>query len=575
MRTPKYNFSNVVSARLRFDVAYKLADNTNTYNDTLKVKLTTNCGTSWTNIYAKGGSTLATAGGTGYPLFTPLSNEWRRDTIDITGLTAGQGNVMFSFVNHGHYGQGIYLDNINLFFPAPTASFSTPPPVCPSVAVTFTNASLGAGSYSWSFPGGAPATSTLTNPSITYSAGGTYSAILTAYNGTTGIALTKTFVINSTPTIAVNNQTICAGGTATILAAGAGTYSWSTGFNGNPLIVNPPVYTVYTVTGTLLGCTNTKTVSVTIGSQLGIFITPSQATVCSGGASTLTASGAVNYTWSNNSNANPIVITPTSNATYSILGTNGLCSGTTIITVSVVATPSLNLSVSPSATFCAGNSATLTAAGAYSAYTWVTPTVVAASMSVSPLVNTTYTVFATAAGGCSTSSIVAVTVKPLPVTVISGTNESCVGCADGITEVLASGGQAPYTYQWLPVGGTASTVIGYVAGCYSVNVTGANACVTQASICIGSGISTGIQKLNGNNLSGLTIYPNPAHDFIKIEGQGLNFSYTIYNSLGQVILEKTINQNMAFIQINDLAKGLYSIVVEHGNEKLRQKIIIN
>jgi PKD repeat protein len=45
MRTPKYNCTNVVSARLRFDVAYKVLNNVE--SDTLRVNVTTNCGTSW------------------------------------------------------------------------------------------------------------------------------------------------------------------------------------------------------------------------------------------------------------------------------------------------------------------------------------------------------------------------------------------------------------------------------------------------------------------------------------------------------------------------------------------------
>jgi serine protease len=573
MRTPKYSFANVVSAHLRFDVAYKEFDNV--YSDSLQVKLTTNCGTSWTSMYFKGGSALSTSPGTLQAnLFVPLAAEWRRDSIDITALSAGQANVMASFINHGHYGQAMYLDNINLFFPAPTTNFIVPPPVCPSVAVTFTNTSSGAATYTWNFQGGSPATSTLTNPTITYTAGGVYTASLTAQNGTTTILLTKTLSINSTPVIAVNNQTICAGGQATVTASGAGTYSWSNGFNGNPLLVNPAINTVYTVTGTLLGCVNTNTVSVTIGSQLAIFIAPSQPTVCSAGASTLSASGAVNYTWSTGANSIAIVVTPTANSTYSIIGTNGACTGTSVITITVVPTPSMNISASPSASICLGQTATLTASGAYSAYTWVTPTVNAASMTVSPAANTTYTVYATAAGGCATNSVFAVVIKPLPVAAVTMTNATCGACPDGQAQVVASGPAGPFTYQWLPVGGTGSFVSGFTQGCYSVNVNGANGCTVQNTICVGAdSISTGVKAFQ-QKFASLLIYPNPAHDHLFIEYQG-TFNYSLYNNLGQLIIERNSNQNMAFVQTNDLSKGVYTIVVEQGNEKIRKKLIIN
>lgn len=60
-------------------------------------------------------------------------------------------------------------------------------------AVTFTDTSTGdPTSWSWSFPGGTPATSTAQNPVITYAAKGTYSVSLTASNSSTSNQETKT-----------------------------------------------------------------------------------------------------------------------------------------------------------------------------------------------------------------------------------------------------------------------------------------------------------------------------------------------------------------------------------------------
>lgn len=50
-------------------------------------------------------------------------------------------------------------------------------------SVTFTNSSSNATSYSWSFPGGNPSTSTQTNPIVTYANTGNYTATLTASDG--------------------------------------------------------------------------------------------------------------------------------------------------------------------------------------------------------------------------------------------------------------------------------------------------------------------------------------------------------------------------------------------------------
>jgi subtilisin family serine protease len=571
MRTPRYDFTSVASAHLRFDVAYKEFDNV--YSDTLRVKLSNNCGSTWSYFYTKGGSVLSTNPGTLQAnTFTPTAGQWRTDSIDITAFSAGQANIMASFENHGRYGQALYLDNINLFFPAPVANFNTPPPVCAGTSVSFTNTTTGATSYTWNFPGASPATSTLTNPSTTYTSGGIFTASLTALNGTTTITVTKTLSINGIPTVAVNNQTICSGGTATLNATGAQTYSWSTGFVGNPLLVTPPTNTVYSVTGNSLGCISSTTVSVTIGSQLSVFITPSQPSVCAGGTSTLTASGAVSYTWNNNSNATAIVVTPTSSTTYSIIGSNGACTGTTLLTVTVVPTPTISVSTVPSQTICLGKTATLTANGSYTNYTWVTPTVNASSVTVSPSVNTSYTVYASAAGGCNTSSVVNMVIKPVPNAATTTTNASCQGCPDGIAEVVASGGVGPYTYQWLPVGGTQSVVNGFTDGCYTVVVTGANSCSTSTTACVGFDITTGLKS---NSIgSNLLIYPNPASAYVTIEYNGVIFNCSMYNNLGQLVIEKNVNQNSAFISTGELAKGVYTIVIEQGKEKFRRKLVI-
>src|SRR5690606_13619275 len=106
--------SNSASVSLRFDVAY--ARYNANFSDTLEVKISTDCGTTWTSVYLKGGTVLSTAPDASN-LFVPTSSQWRTESVPISTIAAGQGNVMFSFVNRGHYGQAIYLDNINLFFP--------------------------------------------------------------------------------------------------------------------------------------------------------------------------------------------------------------------------------------------------------------------------------------------------------------------------------------------------------------------------------------------------------------------------------------------------------------------------
>ncbi len=109
--TPYLDFSSVTAPiKLTFDIAY--ASYNSTYFDSLLVKTSNDCGSSWNQIYAKGGASLATApNNTG--AYVPSASEWRTDTIDLSSY-AGQSAVRISFENRSGWGQAMYIDNINI-----------------------------------------------------------------------------------------------------------------------------------------------------------------------------------------------------------------------------------------------------------------------------------------------------------------------------------------------------------------------------------------------------------------------------------------------------------------------------
>lgn len=111
LRTPKFDFSFSSHPLLLFDRAYARYDNT--YTDTLAVLVSNDCGYSYTQVYIKGNTNLATAPDKSSSIFIPTATQWKRDTIDLSAY-AGDPNVMVSFQNRGFYGQAIYLDNINI-----------------------------------------------------------------------------------------------------------------------------------------------------------------------------------------------------------------------------------------------------------------------------------------------------------------------------------------------------------------------------------------------------------------------------------------------------------------------------
>ena len=123
----------------------------------------------------------------------------------------------------------------------PTAAFTANPSTgCVPQTVSFTNNSTGASSYSWSFPGGTPTSSTETNPVVLYDSVGTYTVTLTASNSNGSSTATSTVTINTTPvpgfTHAVSNDTTV---NFTNTTVGGTEFLWIFGDGDSSVVANP------------------------------------------------------------------------------------------------------------------------------------------------------------------------------------------------------------------------------------------------------------------------------------------------------------------------------------------------
>jgi len=140
---------------------------------------------------------------------------------------------------------------------APVASFDgTPTTICQGSSVTFNDNSINLPtSWSWTFAGGTPATSTAQNPTVTYNTAGTYNVSLVATNSSgSSPTFTRTSYITVTTTPAAagtitGTATVCpgqAGVTYTVPSiARATSYTWAysgtgatiTGFSNSVSVV--------------------------------------------------------------------------------------------------------------------------------------------------------------------------------------------------------------------------------------------------------------------------------------------------------------------------------------------------
>lgn len=188
--------------------------------------------------------------------------------------------------------------------------------------------------WSWTTLGATTTSFTTQNPTVTYTAAGTYTIALISSNAIgTGLPLTKTITVNNNPTLTVTSASICNGTSGTINVSGATTYTWNTGATTTSIAVSPTVTTNYTVTGTSLGCSKTTTTSVTVKPSPTVTAVSNKTLVCIGQSATLTASGATTYTWNTGATTTSLVITPTITTTYTVTGKNASgCTKTFTIT---------------------------------------------------------------------------------------------------------------------------------------------------------------------------------------------------------------------------------------------------
>ncbi|MGE0569246.1 MAG: T9SS type A sorting domain-containing protein, partial [Bacteroidia bacterium] len=352
----------------------------------------------------------------------------------------------------------------------------------------------------------------------------TYS--VTGTNGTCTDLKTSQVTVTLTPNVSVPNQTICAAGTATLNASGAPSYSWSTGFVGNPLMVTPSSNTVYSVIGINGTCTDTETVSVTIGSSITIVPAATTPTICAGGTVGLSATGATTYTWNpGNINGSALTVTPSANTTYTVEGSNNGCNGTSTINISIITAPALNLTPS-TGSICIGSSVTINASG-YATYTWSPSNLNGSSQDLSPSANQVYTVNGTL-GNCAGSSTALVNVFNYPTMNITG---NTVICAGNQTSLTASGAT---TYTWSSGGSNAITSVN-PNSTTSYTVTGFN------STCSGTAAIT--VSVNPNPTISVSTFTNPLclGNGVNLTGSGAtSYTWSTNSSFNPIYVTPTV-----------------------------------
>lgn len=423
-----------------------------------------------------------TANATGGGPYTYL---WNNGST-MQSITVGAGTWWVTASN----GTCTATDTVVVTMPfIPTAAFTHSATSCLNTPIQFTDQSTTPGGviFNWIWNFGDGSGSTQQHPTHQYSTPGTYTVSLVIENtlGCTDTVL-QTLVIAPPPVADFTASSACVNSTVafTDQTSPAGiSWNWSFGDGSTSTLQNPThtyptpgTYNVTLVSTSTGGCSDTVVRPVTVY-PLPVINAGADQTICAGSSTTLNASGGSTYTWNPGGiSGGNITVSPGSGTTYVVIGTdvNG-CSTSDTVRVSV--TPLPRIAAGPDVAICEGNAANLNASGGNS-YVWYPGGFTGPSISVDPLVSTSYTVIGTDAAGCTNSDTVNVAVNALPVASISPDIDICQG---GSATLTAGGGT---TYNWSPTGSTTGTITVNPGSStsYNVQVTDGNGCFTTASV---------------------------------------------------------------------------------------------
>ncbi len=206
------------------------------------------------------------------------------------------------------------------------------------------------------------------------------------------------------------------------------------------------------------GCTSSMTpVVFTVTPSASITAASTSSAVCAGGSVTLTANGSSTYTWSPSAQTTSvIVVTPTVNSTYTVIGGAGTCTGSATRTITV--NPSPTLAVSPSATICSGTGGitTFTIASAGNTFTWSNGSNNVNVVINNPSITTVYSATATNAQGCrqtATTSIIVQNCQSIAKNSLSDNTLVYPNPTSGIVNISISNGTGNYSIEVYDVTG--------------------------------------------------------------------------------------------------------------------------
>lgn len=461
-------------------------------------------------------------------------------------------------------------------YPNPISSISNNVTICEGDSAQLTVS--GGVNYLW-VPATGLSNANSASPMATPPTSQNYMVYVTGIGGCLDSASVSVFV-NPVPTaiLSASDTTLCEGNSLNLFASpsGATSYNWSgpAGFFAgvqNPTInsltiANSGLYTLNVANSA--GCQATDTLTINVVPGPTAYVSANSVNLCAGDLLQLESlpSGMASYSWIGpngfNATSQDVIIDPvdgSNQGTYTVSISNGICSSSSSLSITVYDQPVVSLS-SSGTSLCDGSTLSLYASsnGTVS-YQWSGPNGFS-SADQNPFINNMnvlnaglYTVTVTNPAGCQASDAITINVVPAPTAyATANSTDLCVG----ETLQLQSSPNGMTSYVWTGPNGFTSasqdTVIvsidGNDQGVYTITMSNGT-CSSSASVTINvHALPTVLASANSTNLcegstlnltaspSGATAYEWSGPNGFTSTDQNPVLNNTVLQSLGTYVV---------------------------------------
>lgn len=367
---------------------------------------------------------------------------------------------------------------------------------------------------------------------------------------------------------------ICPNSTVTLNYAGPNgfTPTWFDGTHGQSVTFTPTTAGNYNVTATLDNTTYTDAINITFKPLPIATINPSgQVLVCASSNFNLVANSGTNLSYQWTLNGNNIVsginanYLPTATGSYAVKVTD---SSTGCIKTSDVTVLSSTFIMTPNGTntFC-GSQLLSVPLGSSNSYQWKKDGVTisgATSATYSATASGSYTCIITNGSCSSTTSATILDTTSAP----TGTSNQTFITGNTLANLVVTG----MNIQWYStsagnsaISNTTPLVSGttYYA---SQTINGCEGTRLAITVTIGLGV-------NQNQLLTIAFNPNPVKDFVTIKSNEIIKQISVYNVLGQLLINQFKNSSEFNMDLTILPSGNYFIKAETENKEQVFKIV--